>query len=359
VPSYLNRARTLLLAAAKGASILALVRDSRWRSERLLILGYHGISLEDEHEWNGGLYMPQPLFRRRMELLDRGGYQVLPLAEALERLYKRDLPPRAVALTFDDGTYDFHARACPVLAEFGFPATVYVTSYFVARRYPVFQVFIQYLLWKGRDLTPDLSGVAPGLARQSLKTFPERLAMSIHIRKYREREDLGNEETEALCRRLAQVVGQDYDALCRRRILHLMTPDEVAELSRFGVTAQLHTHRHRTPDDEALFRREVRDNREHLAKIGIPPASLTHFCYPSGIHRREYFEWLAAEGVRSAVTCVPSLATSGSPRLALPRVMDTCGLTDIEFEGWLAGASQFFPRRKENRARPLPTVAAQ
>ena len=44
------------------------------------------------------------------------------------RMAARRLPNRVVVLTFDDGFEDFHRRALPVLDEYGYTATVFVTS---------------------------------------------------------------------------------------------------------------------------------------------------------------------------------------------------------------------------------------
>src|SRR6266852_1184048 len=125
--------RTLKLGALrlmKSSGAFERIRDSHWRRERLLILCYHGISIEDEHEWRPKLYMSPALLRERFEALKRGGYCVLPLGEAVERLFKRDLPPRSVVLTFDDGGYDFYKQASPLLREFGYHATIYQTTYY-------------------------------------------------------------------------------------------------------------------------------------------------------------------------------------------------------------------------------------
>src|SRR5581483_4022353 len=103
------------LRMAEAAGLSGAVLRSRWRRERLLILCYHGVALDDEDCWSPGLYIAPALLRRRMELLRGAGCAVLPLDQALTRLHAGTLPPGAVSLTFDDGAYDFHAAAWPIL----------------------------------------------------------------------------------------------------------------------------------------------------------------------------------------------------------------------------------------------------
>jgi len=119
--------RTIKLAALgvlRSSGVVTLVPNSRWRQERLLILCYHGISLEDEHLWRPRLYVEPQKMEQRLECLKKGKFSILPLGEALQQLRSGSLPPRSVALTFDDGTYDFFRQAYPLLRSYGFPATV-------------------------------------------------------------------------------------------------------------------------------------------------------------------------------------------------------------------------------------------
>src|ERR1700742_4350588 len=89
------------LHSLRATGLFALSADVR-RRNTLVILCYHGISLRDEHEWAGGLYITPSLFRRRLEFLRAWNANVLPLPEALERLDAGTLPARSVVLTFDD-----------------------------------------------------------------------------------------------------------------------------------------------------------------------------------------------------------------------------------------------------------------
>src|SRR6266481_3475420 len=146
----LRNVRLATLRLLKMSRVFDLVADSHWRRDRLLILCYHGTSLEDEHLWRPGLYMRPELLEQRLEILKRGGYAVLPLGEGLQRLEGGTLPDRSVAITFDDGTHDFYKAAYPVLRAFGFPVTVYQTTYYTDYQRPIFNLITSYLLWKRR-----------------------------------------------------------------------------------------------------------------------------------------------------------------------------------------------------------------
>src|ERR1044072_10022404 len=82
------------LQSPKPTGVSTLVHNSRWRRRRLLILAYHGVSIHDEHLWNGSMYLPREVFRARLETMAKSGCTVLPLNEAVSRLYAHDLPDR-------------------------------------------------------------------------------------------------------------------------------------------------------------------------------------------------------------------------------------------------------------------------
>lgn len=332
------------LRSLKTTGVSRIVQNSRWRRERLLILAYHGISIADEHEFNDSLFMSPDVLRSRLQQLREARCSVLPLDEAVTRLYANDLPDRAVVLTFDDGLADFYARAYPLIREFEVPATCYLTTFYTDFNRPVFDLMVPYLLWKGRRQTIHLHSLVQRDLKISLQSHVAQDTARVAILEFAKTHNLSAEDKDALLTRLAHDLQLDYQSLLDQRIVHNVTAAEVAEMADNGVDIQLHTHRHRTPKDQRLFVREIEDNRERIEQITGKRA--THFCYPSGVYDRAFLPWLEQCGVVSATTCEVGFASANSHHLLLPRVLDNPSLSSIEFESWLTGISAVLPRRQ-------------
>ena len=332
-----------LLHASRACGVFRAAANSRRRTEKLLILCYHGISMDDEHEWAPGLFMSATMFETRLQQLRRGGYSVLPLGEAVAQLYAGTLPPRSVVITFDDGNLDFYRRAWPLLKAYEQPATVYLTTYYCEQNLPVFPLVLSYLLWKGRgQLVEGAIGAARKLTVDTRSIDGRRRAEAILLGQAQDA-GMSAREKDDLARGVANALRIDYDELGARRLLHIMNPDEVRELAAEGVDFQLHTHRHRSPLDESRYRAELTSNRERLtAMTGKVPR---HFCYPSGTRKPQFETWLDEEGVLSATTCDPGIASRTNHPLRLPRLLDHSTLTGVEFDAWLSGIGARLPHR--------------
>ena len=351
----LNDMKQIALRLMQQSGFSRALSASRWRHDRLLILGYHGVSQDDEHLWNPELYMSPQQFRSQLELIEAQGFKVLTLGEALARLYSGRLPDRALCLTFDDGTVDFYRTVHPSLQGFGYPVTLYLTTYYCCVNKPVFPPALAYILWKGRGQAASYPrGLNHHAQPMDLRTEEGRQAAHARIWAFAEGQAFSASEKHALLAEVASAVGYDFGTMLARRIHHLMNPDEVAKVSREGVDVELHAHRHRRPLDRDLFRREISDNRKAIEQLtGRTPV---HFCYPSGRTHPSFIQWLSDEGVMSATTCKSGIAGPRSQPLLLPRLICDSRTTPLELSSWLSGAAALLPRRRHVHRQVEPVL---
>jgi peptidoglycan/xylan/chitin deacetylase (PgdA/CDA1 family) len=345
----LKTIKRTVLNLGRSSGVFRIVGDSMWRQSRLLIIGYHGVSLDDEHEWNGALYLKPELFRARMQSIKENGCTVLSLSDAIARLRTNELPPRSVALTFDDGTYDFYKHVLPILKEFSYPATLYLTTFYVSFPRPVPPGVWDYMLWKARGSVAK----APKILRCSnvlnLTSDAGRAEALRSIVMYARQERLNPEQRDMLSQELAATLSLNYEDLYSKRILQLLKPEEVQVVAEQGVSIQLHMHHHVTPDDRGTFLRELNDNRDYIQHlVGSVP---DHFCYPSGRHKPEFENWLSDAGVASATTCRGGLCTPATNLLVLPRLVDGSSLSEVEYASWLTGVGSLLPARPQSISR--------
>ncbi len=336
--------RNGILAGFRTVGGFRGVASSAWRRRRLLILCYHGVSLQDEHEWDPELFVTPAFLRRRFDILRDKGYAVLPLGEAICSLQRGVLPPRSVVLTFDDGFYNFFSAAAPILEEFKYPATNYVSSYYCINQRPILGLTLRYLLWRARSQMLPLR-VLPGQEGPvDLADLQQREKLAGSLFKEVRKLSSNRDAQHAWLGEVATQLGIDWENIVRSRLFHLMTAAEVTETARRGFDIQLHTHRHRTPRGKSAFCGEVIENRRVLEELTGRPA--THFCYPSGDVDSVFLPWLHELGVETATTTFVGLARADHDPLLLPRYVDTMAQSEIVFESWLSGAGAMLSRRR-------------
>jgi peptidoglycan/xylan/chitin deacetylase (PgdA/CDA1 family) len=348
--------------ALRGARAIGLFRLSRYiQRRRLRILCYHGISTDDSGEFQPWLFMDLETIRRRFSMLRAMHLNVVTLDAAVRGLASGTLPLDAVVITFDDGLFGNVDGMLRLSAEFQFPMTLYVATYYVDKGTPVFRLALRYLFWKagGRDSEVSLTGV---------RHLPKALAVGVNLRAKRLLEDyllkltvhcersLTEDQRVDVCRDIAERLGVDYQALADSRRLSLVNSEEIARLAAAGVDIQLHTHRHHMPESPDALRREILDNRRSLAAAGVTDCA--DLCYPSGAFDRSQFSILEELGVRSGTTCVPGLNGPNAHPLALRRFLDFESLTNLDFEAEICGFLDLVRRaRRVFRDQPSITEA--
>ena len=277
---------------------------------RLCIVNYHRV-----------LARPDPLlesepsidtFRWQVALLKQC-FNVVPLDEAVRTLATGRMPPRAVAITFDDGYRSTHDLALPILREFGVPATVFVTTSHIENEGSMWNDVILEAVRRLPDAPIDLRSL--GLGTYPMHTPEDRKETAIALTercKY-----LPPSARDVLTGTLQTLASADL-----RQDL-MLTAEMVRTLSRHQVDIGGHTVSHPilTRVDNDVARREIVDNKQHLEAIIGKPVTL--FAYPNGKRGTDFdqrhVQMVREAGYHAAFTTAAGAATRHDDAFALPR----------------------------------------
>jgi glycosyltransferase involved in cell wall biosynthesis/peptidoglycan/xylan/chitin deacetylase (PgdA/CDA1 family) len=203
-------------------------------TENLRVLMYHRI---DDTLDRDILCVTPFAFSLQMTWLREEGFNVLDLQTALKELRSGTLPPKSVAITFDDGYEDNYKNAFPILSEHGFTAAIFAVTGFSRGEcgHPRYKNY-------GRPIT-------------------------------------------------------------------YLTPDQIGEMSRFGISFGSHTDTHPLltdlSQDEA--KQELMTSKKDLESWSRKPVTL--LAYPNGAFRRDYFSIIEKTGFHAAFTTIPGVNT--------------------------------------------------
>jgi peptidoglycan/xylan/chitin deacetylase (PgdA/CDA1 family) len=91
---------------------------------------YHGITSNPKARI-GRFLIETRLFAEQMDYLHKQNYQAITVSQLADHLLSAQIPERVVVITFDDAYDNFYNEAFPILARYGFPATLYVPTAYV------------------------------------------------------------------------------------------------------------------------------------------------------------------------------------------------------------------------------------
>jgi peptidoglycan/xylan/chitin deacetylase (PgdA/CDA1 family) len=293
------------------------------------VLMYHQIVDTPVSVWDTAVSPSH--FRQHMEALLDSRRPVLPFGGFVAALRAGALPPRAIAVTFDDGYADNAVLALPVLEDLGLPATFFVTDCAVDAAGEMWWDELERILLVSPEL-PDHLEIS--VAGQRLEfpidgtpadsegwqaSFDEprcgRQAAMVAI--WRALTPLPLAEKQAVCTELVAWSGGD----ARPRPTHRMLTG--AELARMAASPSVEigshtmTHASLPAADDLVY--ELQHSKESLsARIGSPVEVVA---YPSGHYDDRVRQATAGAGYVAAASCDAGPVRAGTDPLAVPRLM--------------------------------------
>ena len=105
--------------------LLPIPKVSKFPEEGIPVLMFHSISTIP----GNSLGVPVKQFNEEIEWLHQRKYQSLSLEEFYQALInKAPIPEKPILLTFDDGYSDNYSAAWPILRQYGFRATFFIST---------------------------------------------------------------------------------------------------------------------------------------------------------------------------------------------------------------------------------------
>lgn len=241
-------------------------------------------------------------------------FNVLTLAEAVERLRKRSLPERALAITFDDGYADNATVAAPILKALKLPATFFITTG-VLNGGRMWNDTVIEAVRVARAERLELTDL--GLGSYQLDGVARRREAIDSILAAIKR--LPFATRSAIVAEIAERIGQPLPSDL------MMTEEHVRGLAASGIDIGAHTVTHPilTRLDDAAAAREIADSRDTLEQLSGRKVRL--FAYPNGVPRQDYdarhVDMVRRLGFDAAFSTAWGAAHGASDLYQLPRFM--------------------------------------
>jgi sugar transferase (PEP-CTERM/EpsH1 system associated) len=282
----------------------------------LAILTYHRVL--PLHETRNYAYqsmvMPRDEFEAQIGHLVRK-YRVLPFPEAVQRLRAGSLPPKALAVTFDDGYRDNYEHAWPILKRYGVPAIFFLVTDPIDRRERLWwdevAEGIERLASRGvpEDRLPPMVRDALGAGwHQS----PARAASRV-VTRLNEAPRIVRIHAFQMLRACAETLPTDRDGL-------MLTWDDAREMIETGMHFGSHTRSHAFLDElsDAEVAREVRESTARIRQM-LDPTS-RWLAYPRRPAMTHGAALLARIGIEAAVSTEAGLNPPGTDSYMLRRI---------------------------------------
>ncbi|MBF0343626.1 MAG: polysaccharide deacetylase family protein [Nitrospirae bacterium] len=322
--------RTIKLIASNGLTRLGLLercirlRDTLTQKPHTVFLMYHRVVARqkaDEVFSLPQIVVYQDSFERQMEYLS-SHYRVLSLDQYIESIKGRiPLPSKTAVITFDDGWRDNFLYAFPLLKKFNLPATIFLTTGFIATNRMFWQESVIFLVSRLLSLRLDTNEC---FLRHGLENVLPLLSKLSAID--------NNPVMLELIDTLKQVDISTLTALtqCMRETLNVqelpyaenmfLDWTQIIEMQQSLITFGSHGISHQLLDTcgDDVIAEELTESKKTIE--GRLSSQVKSFAYPNGNYNSKIIERLKEAGYEVGVTVLPGLNTPQTDPFQLKRI---------------------------------------
>jgi peptidoglycan/xylan/chitin deacetylase (PgdA/CDA1 family) len=117
----------LMIFTAVSNTFLPVISVFSEEQQEVIILMYHQVS-ENASLW-GKSVIPMEVLKEDFEYIKNNGFNVVKIKDVIAFCNgEKDLPKKAVVITFDDGQRSFLTKVVPLLEEYNFPAVINIVG---------------------------------------------------------------------------------------------------------------------------------------------------------------------------------------------------------------------------------------
>lgn len=276
----------------------------------LHIFKYHQI-LPEVSAMDGG-DLPLEVFHWQMKWVKKN-MEVVSLEEGLSLLAEGRLPKRVAAITFDDGYAADASCVVPILKDFGFSATFFISSGYLYGQcmwHEILRIALRHTQQKVLDLSPIQLGRHSIATEQARALAYEKLSLDLKYRSLAERQYLLDH-----IRNAAGTNAESPELM--------LNETQVKQLAMEGMEVGSHTVDHPIlsceADSQAVY--QIKMDKENLERVVGRP--IKYFAYPNGIPGKDFakrhVEIVRDCGFKAAVTTSAGVVRKNGDYWQLPR----------------------------------------
>lgn len=300
------------------ADLFGVGRFFRYINRRkLLVVMYHGVTTTHYTPpiWT---QLPVETFRKQLEFLS-SHYLPVSLDDVTSAINQgRQLPERAVLITFDDGLRNNYSSAFPVLKQLSIPAAIFLTVDLIGTSEMLWFDELFFLLKEAlsQGITHELDNL------KAQKLFQEQQLWGTYQMMVEGLKRSGTAYRNQVMSRLRFAIPFEKAALLKD--FGLLSWDEIRQMKQSGLVAfGVHTATHRILSElsdteweqEIISPRQALENELHQ--------NISAFCFPNGRPGVDFYEDHFT-GLRSAGYCCAFSTENGLFDLTTGNGMSIC-----------------------------------